>query len=129
VSDLTSNQERAAFHGVAMNRAYTTPVRIQAALQALEMYEAEVEQLRQENARLRDELERWTSGRRRKGLPVVESVPDGLQYAAALVRAQGTEGGEEHDTLLREAGMRLKAIHDAASHLLAEREIDKDPDA
>jgi hypothetical protein len=46
MSDLTSNQERAAFHGVAMNRAYPTPVRIQAAVQALEAYEAEVEQLR-----------------------------------------------------------------------------------
>ena len=52
-TDLTSNQERAAFHGVAMNRAYSTPVRIQAALQALEMYEAEVEQLRRENNHLR----------------------------------------------------------------------------
>ena len=54
-TDLTSNQERAAFHGVAMNRAYSTPVRIQAALQALEMYEAEVEQLRNEIKALRND--------------------------------------------------------------------------
>jgi hypothetical protein len=82
---------------------------------------AEVERLTQENARLTVELDRWTSGQRRKGMLIIESVPDGLEYAARLVRAQGTEGGEEHDDLLRDAGMRLKAISDAASMLLAEQ--------
>lgn len=81
---------------------------------------AEGVRLRQELAEARAELERWRDGRRRKGLMTVESVPDAVHYAAALVRAQGTEGGEEHDTLLAEAGQRLKAISDAASHLLAE---------
>lgn len=77
--------------------------------------EAEVE-------RLRAELTRWESGQRRKGLPVVESVPDGITYAARLVRAQGTEGGDDHDDLLREAADRLKRLSDAASCLIAERE-------
>jgi hypothetical protein len=66
------------------------------------------------------ELERWRSGQRMKGLPQVTSVPDGLQFAAALVRAQGTEGGEEHDELLRDAAVRLRDLTDAARHLLAE---------
>jgi hypothetical protein len=73
-----------------------------------------------ENARLRQELARWESGQRRKGTLVVESVPDGLRYAAELVRAQGTEGGEGHDELLVAAAQRLKGLHDAAGHLLAE---------
>jgi len=81
----------------------------------------EINRLAQENTRLRAELDRWTSGQRRKGMLIVESVPDGLEYAARLVRAQGTEGGQEHDDLLRDAGMRLKAISDAASALLAEQ--------
>ena len=71
------------------------------------------------------ELFRWESGQRRKGLSVVESVPDGLHYAALLVRAIGTEGGEEHDDLLREASQRLKALADACSYLLAERQRDR----
>ena len=70
--------------------------------------------------RLQAELARWESGQRRKGLPVVESVPDGLHYAALLVRAVGTEGGEEHDGLLYGAAVRLKALSDACSYLLAE---------
>lgn len=75
--------------------------------------------------RLQAELSRWESGQRRKGLPVVESVPDGLHYAALLARAIGTEGGEEHDHLLAEASQRLKALSDAASYLLAERQRDR----
>lgn len=47
-----------------------------------------------EATELRRALERWESGQRRKGLPTVESVPDGIRYAALLVRAIGTEGGE-----------------------------------
>lgn len=70
--------------------------------------------------RLRRELDRWESGQRSKGLPVVESVPDGVTYAARLLHAQGTEGGDEHDDLLRSAAERLKQLSDAASHLLAE---------
>lgn len=69
---------------------------------------------------LRLELARWTSGQRRKGLPIVESVPDGIEYAARLARSIGTEGGEEHDRLLSEASQRMKALHDAAAHLIAE---------
>ncbi len=71
-------------------------------------------------AEVERELERWRSGQRRKGLPTIESVPDGIQYAAALARAIGTEGGEDHDRLLAEAGQRLKGMHDAAATLLAE---------
>lgn len=68
------------------------------------------------------ELEAWRSGRRRKSWPTIESVPDGLHYAAELVRAQGTEGGDAHDELLRQAAMRLKELHDLAPVLLAEKE-------
>lgn len=68
-----------------------------------------------ENERLHAELAHWRSGRRTRGVPLPESVPDGLHYAAKLVRAQGAEGGEEHDSLLREASMRLKALHELAS--------------
>ena len=71
---------------------------------------------------LEAEVERWRSGRRRLAWPVVEEVPDGLHYAAELVRAQGTEGGEAHDTLLRRASQRLKALNDIAAVLLAERD-------
>ncbi|HEX6970233.1 MAG TPA: hypothetical protein VF174_15670 [Micromonosporaceae bacterium] len=77
-------------------------------------------QARAEVERLRAELARWESGQRRKGMPVVESVPDGITYAALLARAQGTEGGEEHDELLREAADRLMRLSVAASNLLAE---------
>lgn len=70
----------------------------------------------------RDELEAWRSGRRRKSWPSIESVPDGLHYAAELVRAQGTEGGDTHDALLRGAAARLKALNDIAPVLLAEKE-------
>jgi hypothetical protein len=68
----------------------------------------------------KQELARWESGQRIKGLPQIAEVPDGLQIAAALIRAQGTEGGEEHDELLRDAGVRLRDLADAARHLLAE---------
>lgn len=74
--------------------------------------------------RLQAELARWESGQRRKGLPVVESVPDGLHYAALLVRSIGTEGGEEHDRLLAEASQRLKRLSDLASYLLAAQQRD-----
>lgn len=70
----------------------------------------------------RDELEAWRSGRRRKAWPTIESVPDGLHYAAELARAQGTEGGEAHDELLRQAASRLKNLNDHARMLLAEKE-------
>ena len=68
------------------------------------------------------ELEAWRSGRRRKSWPSIESVPDGLHYAAELVRAQGTEGGDAHDALLREAAARLKELNDIAPVLLADKE-------
>lgn len=71
---------------------------------------------------LERELERWRSGLRRHSWPVVESVPDGLQVAAALARAQGTEGGGDHDRLLAGAAAKLRHLHDAASALLAQRD-------
>jgi hypothetical protein len=74
------------------------------------------------NAQERRELERWRSGSLRKSWPVVESVPDGLNYAAALARAQGTEGGDEHDELLRQAAIRLRDMNDAARVLVADRD-------
>lgn len=81
---------------------------------------ARLSEVEAERDALRGELARWESGQRIKGLPQIGEVPDGLQLAAALIRAQGTEGGEEHDELLREAGMRLRDLADAARHLLAE---------
>ena len=81
------------------------------------------ERLFAENQRLATELAEWRSGARRRTWPVVEAVPDGVAYAAHLVRAQGTEGGEEHDRLLREAAQRLKALHDAAQLLLHGRAV------
>lgn len=71
---------------------------------------------------LTQEVERWRSGRIRKPWPSVTAAPDGITYAARLARAQGTEGGEEHDRLLRDASMRMKALHDLAGPLLAERD-------
>lgn len=71
---------------------------------------------------LKRELERWTSGQRRKGMPVVTAVPDGLQTAASLARSIGTEGGEEHDALLARASQTMKVLHDAASCLIADRD-------
>lgn len=71
------------------------------------------------------ELARWRSGQRRRSWPVVESVPDGLTYAAALARAQGTEGGDEHDELLRQAAIRLRDMNDAARVLVADRERER----
>lgn len=77
----------------------------------------------EEAARLRGELGHWTSGRRRKGMPVVESVPDGLQYAVALVREQHADNlAEAQSDLLRDAGIRLRDLSDVASRLLAERD-------
>jgi hypothetical protein len=86
----------------------------------------EIETLRQELAEARAELGRWRSGQRRKGMPVVDAVPDAITYAAALVRAQGTDGGETHDRLLAEAGQRMKQMHDTATALLAERDAMRD---
>jgi hypothetical protein len=74
-------------------------------------------------AQERRELERWRSGSLRKSWPVVKSVPDGLRYAAELARAQGTEGGDEHDELLRQAAIRLRDMNDAARVLVAERDL------
>jgi hypothetical protein len=75
------------------------------------------------NDQERRELERWRSGSLRKSWPVVESVPDGLRYAAELARAQGTEGGDEHDELLRQAAIRLRDMNDAARVLIADRDL------
>jgi hypothetical protein len=83
-------------------------------------WRAELATVKAERDQARTDLARWESGQRRKGTPTIESVPDGIQYAAALVRAQGTGGGEEHDNLLAEAAQRLKGLHDAAGALLAE---------
>jgi hypothetical protein len=91
----------------------------------IDQLRADMEHLRAERDRLREEVSWWESGRRRKGLPVVESVPDGTRYAAYLVRAQGTEGGEDHDNLLVDAAQRLKGLHDAAGHLLAEAFVNR----
>lgn len=82
---------------------------------------ADVPWLCDEVERLASELAQWKCGRRRHVWPVVDSVPDGLHFAAELARAQGTEGGEDHDRLLREAAMRMKALRDTASMLLADR--------
>jgi hypothetical protein len=73
--------------------------------------------------RLTQELSAWRSGARRRTWPTVATVPDGVTYAAHLARAQGTEGGEEHDRLLREASQRMKALRDAAQTLLQERDV------
>lgn len=75
-----------------------------------------------ETQRLTAELNSWRSGARRRVLPAVEAAPDGLRYASKLLHAQGTEGGVDHDRLLREAAMRMKALHDAAAVCLAERD-------
>lgn len=80
------------------------------------------EYIAREHADLIAEVEHWRSGRRRKSWPVIKSVPDGVKYAALLARAQGTEGGDDHDRLLREAAQRLKALSDVAGVLLAERD-------
>lgn len=45
---LSKSQEAAAFHGIATNVAHPVQDRLQAALQSLEWYEAEVELLRNE---------------------------------------------------------------------------------
>lgn len=84
--------------------------------------EARVGELHQTIAEQRAELARWRSGQRRHSWPVVEAVPDGLTYAAALARAQGTEGGDEHDELLRQAAIRLRDLNDAARVLIAARD-------
>lgn len=84
--------------------------------------QSEVERLTAEVERLRRDLAAWTSGRRRKAWPRIESVPDAIYHAAELARSQGTEGGEEHDRLLREASQRMKALNDTAQVLLADRE-------
>src|ERR1044071_4492424 len=75
------------------------------------------------NEQERRELERWRSGSLRKSWPKVESVPDGLRYAAELARAQGTEGGDEHDELLRQAAIRLRDMNDTARVLVADRDL------
>lgn len=69
-----------------------------------------------------EELKHWRSGNRRLAWPVIEAVPDGMHYAAELVRAQGTEGGDEHDALLRAAATRLRDLDLAAGPLLADRD-------
>jgi len=83
---------------------------------------ADVPTLLAEVERLKWELGRWTSGQRWLRLPVVTAVPDGLHTAAALARSIGTEGGEEHDALLARAAQTMKALHDAASWLIADRD-------
>lgn len=85
--------------------------------------DGEITQLTAEVERLQRDLAAWTSGRRRKAWPRIESVPDVVYLAAELARSQGTEGGEEHDRLLREASQRLKALHDTAQVLLADRTV------
>lgn len=54
---MTPAQEAAAMHGVALNQMNPTANRLQAALQALEWYEGEVEQLRAQVNRLYRELD------------------------------------------------------------------------
>jgi chromosome segregation ATPase len=77
-----------------------------------------------ERDRLAEKLARWESGQRRLSVPVIEAVPDGLRYAAELAReALGVE--EPLDQLMREAGMRLKALHDVAGQLLAEAVVNR----
>lgn len=69
-----------------------------------------------------EELERWRSGQRHKVMPVIKEAPDGITYAARLLRAQGTDGGGEHDELLRNAGARLAVLTDVARRLLVDRD-------
>lgn len=53
---MNESEERAAFHGSALNQGYPTPERLYFALRACELYEAEVERLRAEvAARLNDD--------------------------------------------------------------------------
>lgn len=84
--------------------------------------EARVGELHNTIGEQRAELERWRSGQRQKAMPVVKEVPDGITYAARLLRAQGTEGGDEHDELLRNAGARLATLTDVARRLLVDRD-------
>lgn len=86
-------------------------------------YRREVDAFYEKLPAERAELAAWRSGARRHAWPVVESAPDGITYAAHLARAQGTEGGEEHDQLLREASQRMKALYDTAQTLLQERAV------
>jgi hypothetical protein len=79
-----------------------------------------------ERNRLAAELARWESGQRRLDMPVVQSVPDGLRYAAELVRAAHEVDDYRLAELMRGAGMRLRALHDAASRLLAEAVVTRE---
>ena len=45
-NELTATQQAAAFHGLATNRALPLNERLECALQALALYEAETERLR-----------------------------------------------------------------------------------
>jgi hypothetical protein len=75
---------------------------------------------------LAEELARWESGQRRLAMPVVQSVPDGLRYAAELVRAAHEVDDYRLAELMRGAGIRLRALHDAASQLLAEAVVTRE---
>jgi hypothetical protein len=45
MTELTGTFKAAALHGIAMNKGYSTEMRLRAALQALKIYEAEWERI------------------------------------------------------------------------------------
>lgn len=61
MTEPTGTLKAAAFHGTAINKAYPTELRLQAALEALEIYEAEAEQLQERASLTRDERALVTS--------------------------------------------------------------------
>lgn len=77
--------------------------------------------LRTERDALLRELANWKSGRLRKSWPAIESVPDGLHYAAELARTQDEAEDDAHRALHRHAAVRLRTMHDLAGPLLEER--------
>lgn len=56
MSELVGVSKAAALHGIAINNAYPSADRLQAAIQALDIYEQEYDTLVAERDRLREEL-------------------------------------------------------------------------
>lgn len=68
------------------------------------------------------ELQSWRCGARWHSLPRVESVPDATATAAVLAR-ESWDDEADHGELMRSAARKLAAINEAASLLLAERDV------